>query len=390
MRFLHSIHSVDPALGGPIEFLRQLIPIHAQLGHELIVTSMDDPNAACVKDFPGKIHAFGPSSAYGYTPDYLPWLKREHGRFDAIFVHGLWQFIGLATWLALRGTKTPYLVFPHGMLDPWFKQAYPTKHFKKSVYWHLFEHRILRSARSIIFTADEERIAAQKTFNLRDCCQVVIGLGIGNPPGDGQFQQELFLKQYPHLTGQRIILFLSRIHPKKGCDLLLEAFTKVLSEDIDAHLLMAGPSDNGYAENLAKHYVLSSKELAGRVTWTGLITGDLKWGALRLADALILPSHQENFGMVVVESLACGTPVLVSNKVNIWRDLVDAGAGFVESDDLPGTARLLRQWLTLPALEQNKMRLNAKRTFERQFAITEVCRKLISLLEATVAPDRAR
>jgi glycosyltransferase involved in cell wall biosynthesis len=135
-----------------------------------------------------------------------------------------------------------------------------------------------------------------------------------------------------------LILFLGRIHEKKGCDLLLRAWKEVLSSGMrnisDIHLVMAGPADHAYGAEM--------KELAGklgigtRVTWTGMITGDLKWGSLRAADAFILPSHQENFGVSVVEALACGVPVLISNKVNIWREIEEDNAGLVENDDLGG------------------------------------------------------
>src|SRR5580704_15464110 len=109
MRILHSIHSVNPKLGGPVEFVRSLIPIHAQSGQKMDVACMDDPKQDFVKSFPGTIKAFGPAlSGYGYSPRYVPWLKENAHNYDAVIVHGLWQYSGFATWSALRKGPIPY------------------------------------------------------------------------------------------------------------------------------------------------------------------------------------------------------------------------------------------------------------------------------------------
>jgi len=116
------------------------------------------------------------------------------------------------------------------------------------------------------------------------------------------------------------------------------------------------------------------------VTWTGHISGDLKYGALLSAEVLALPSHQENFGVVIAESLACGRPVLISNKVNIWRSIAEAEAGFVETDDLPGTERLLASWFNLAPEKQLKMGTNAKECFRQKFEIHSVYKRLMAVI----------
>ncbi len=209
---------------------------------------------------------------------------------------------------------------PHGMLDPWFKRTYPLKHLKKWLYWPWAEYRVLRDAAAVLFTAEQERIDARKSFWLYRCREVVTGYGIAAPAGDLARQRSLFLERHPELAGRRMILFLGRIHVKKGCDLLLRAWKEVSRDQADAWLVMAGPSDHAYGaemKDLARSLGLE------KVTWTGMITGDLKWGSLGAADAFILPSHQENFGISVVEALACGVPALISDKVNIWREIAE-------------------------------------------------------------------
>ena len=369
MRFLHSIHSVDPAVGGPVEYIRQLIPLHKQSGHDITVASMDDPQKSFVKDFPTEIHAFGPSlPGYGYSSKYVPWLRRERSRFDAVIIHGLWQYPAIGTWLALHNTDTPYFIFPHGMLDPWFKQAFPLKHLRKSLYWRLSDYRVMKDASAALFASEEECRLSSQTFSPFDCRQIVVGMGIAEPVGDSNNQREIFLNNYPHLRGKRLILFLGRMHEKKGCDLLLASFAKLLPRNEPLHLVTAGPDDNKYAAQL-KEQCRGSDALRETVTWTGLLAGDLKWGAFHAADVSALPSHQENFAIAVVEALACGKSVLISNKVNIWQEIADSGQDRSEADDLAGTDRLLAHWFDLPPEKQREMQINAKRCFEQKFRI---------------------
>jgi glycosyltransferase involved in cell wall biosynthesis len=334
MRILHTIHSVNPAGGGPIEFVRLLVPLYNKEGHEVVVASMDDPEAEYVKNFPAQVFACGPSMpGYGFTPRFSSWMHANRNSFDAVIINGIWQFNGLATWWHLRGSGTPYLLFPHGMLDPWFRQAYPVKHLKKSVYWGVAEKRVVRDASAVMFTSEQERLNAQSTFRPYNCREIVVGYGCTDPAGDSDQQREMFLKMFPSLRGKRIILFIGRMHEKKGCDLLLQAFSSVANEFPQIELVMAGPDAVGYGARLKSRLDIGIRD---RVTWTGMLSGDLKWGAIRSSEAMILPSHQENFGLVVAEALACHTPVLLSNKVNIWRDVVDDEAGLVAADDLEG------------------------------------------------------
>jgi glycosyltransferase involved in cell wall biosynthesis len=192
------------------------------------------------------------------------------------------------------------------------------------------------------------------------------------------------LARFPELAGRRVLLFLSRIHEKKGCDLLIRAFAKVADDSL--HLVFAGPDQTGWTARLQS--LATELGVAERLTWTGMLSGDLKWGALRLAEAFVLPSHQENFGIAVAEALACGTPVLISNKVNIWREIEQDRAGFVDEDDELGTTRLLQRWLGTSADERSQMRKNALASFEARFEVKRAAASLIEALGATAQPAR--
>jgi glycosyltransferase involved in cell wall biosynthesis len=386
LRILHSISSVNPKGGGPIEGVKQLSAVNLEHGHEVEVVSMDRPNDPWVRDCPIPCHGMGPTylGKYAYAPRLTPWLRENRHRYDVVIINGIWQYSALGAWRALRGTPTPYFVFTHGMLDPWFKRAYPLKHLKKWLYWPWADYRVLRDATAVLFTCEEERRLARQSFWLYQCDEFVINYGTNGPTGDPVAQKALFLEKFPHLRGKRVLLFLGRIHVKKGPELMFQAVAETLktmpeNATRDLHIVVAGPYDGAFGDKV----VALSKELglADRTTWTGMITSDLKWGAFYTADAFILPSHQENFGIAVAEALACGVPVLISNQVNIWREIQHDHAGFVEVDDLPGTCRLVEQWLTTAPAAWAAMRTNAKASFDERFHIKQTALGLIRAME---------
>jgi glycosyltransferase involved in cell wall biosynthesis len=129
----------------------------------------------------------------------------------------------------------------------------------------------------------------------------------------------------------------------------------------------------------------ASLGVADRIAWPGMLTGDLKWGAIRCAEAFVLPSHQENFGIAVVEAMACGVPVLISNQVNIWREIEEDRAGLVEADTEAGTTSLLSRWLSLEPEEVEILRRNTIPAFKRRFEIQAAARSLIEAINGAPA-----
>ena len=380
MRFLHLIASVDAAGGGPIEGAVQLHRALAANGHAGEFASLDDPRAACAREFGATVlHALGPGRGrFGYSASLRPWLEDNASRFDAVIVNGLWQYIGLGARRALAGTATPYFVFPHGMLDPWFKHRYPLKHLKKWLYWPWAEYRVLRDASRVLFTCEEERLLARQSFWLYRCKEAIVSFGTTAPGDDPEASRSAFYAAFPQLRGKRVLLYLGRIHAKKGCDLLIEAFAKVCRNTPDVHLVMAGPDQTDWRPALEA--LARESGVAERVCWAGMLTGERKWGAFRAADAFCLPSHQENFGIAVVEALACDCPVLISDKVNIWREIQQAQAGLVATDTLDGTVGLLERWLATPAPEWQRMRESARQCFEQHFRMDQVAHALVRVV----------
>ncbi|WP_322030754.1 glycosyltransferase [Paraburkholderia sp. J76] len=380
MKILHLVSTVDPRSGGPIEGVRQSGLAMTALGHQIEVASLDPIDAPYVREFPLPLHALGPGRGhYGYCPAYVAWLRANARRFDAAIVHGLWQYHGFGARRALRHAQVPYYVYTHGMLDPWFKSTYPLKHLKKWAYWPWADFRVLRDAAAVIFTTDEERLLARESFWLYRANERVVPFGTNAPQDHPDALREAFLQESPHLRNKRIVLFLGRMHPKKGCDVLVHAFAAHARETPDAHLLMAGPDQSNWQPALQA--IAQSHGIAHRISWPGMLQGNLKWGALFASDVFVLPSHQENFGVSVAEALACGLPALVSDKVGVWREIDEDGAGFVAPDTVAGTQRNFASWRALDDRARDAMRAQARRTFDARFAMDGMVRSLLGLLQ---------
>ena len=371
MRILHMINTLAPETGGPPESVRQLIKGYFAIGAEIEVVCLDNPNADYIRDIRCPVHALDQSfgGKYSFSPRLWRWLKANIGRFDGIVMNGIWSFPGLALRLAAKRAGRSYGVFTHGALDPWFNRKYPLKHLKKLLYWPI-QYSVLRNAVAVFFTTTTERDLAKSSFSPCDWKSVVVPYGImepGKPGEDKTDQVEKFYQAVPRLRGRRYLLFLARIHEKKGCDLLIEAFANVAGLAPDMDIVMAGPDQTGIQGKLKRR--AEHLGVGDRVHWPGLISGDVKWGALKSCDAFILPSHQENFGISVVEALCAGRPVLISNQVNIWPDVESDNAGLVDEDTLDGTTRLMHCWLSMRQEERDQIAAHARPCFIARYSM---------------------
>jgi glycosyltransferase involved in cell wall biosynthesis len=189
-----------------------------------------------------------------------------------------------------------------------------------------------------------------------------------------------FLARWPELRGKRLAISLGRIHPKKGTDILIEAYAATLGKDEAWQLAIVGPDQLGWRKELEP--MAARLGIAGRITWTGSLNGTLKWGAFSSSEVFVLPSHQENFGIVVAEALACGLPAIVSDKVNIWREVVSCGAGFVGEDTIEGTESSLRGWAALSAQEIAELRIRARKCFHDEFDYHRTSKRAMESVES--------
>jgi glycosyltransferase involved in cell wall biosynthesis len=381
MRILQVTTSADPKQGGVSEGIRQQSSHLLSLGHEVEILSVDPKGSEFIESYPLPIYPVGPASGgFAKTSQTEAWIVENGARFDGIIGNGLWQHPNLALRNAARKLGKPYWIYTHGMLDPWFNRAYPLKRLKKTLYWP-WQHAVLRDAEAVLFTCEEERLLARESFRPYHVRERVVNYGIADPVGEPEAQRVAFSAAFPFLVGKRFLLFLSRVHPKKGVDLLLQAFAK--ENDPDLHLAIAGPVTDEYRSELSR--LVAGTPAEARVHWLGMLQGDLKWGAFRSAEAFVLTSHQENFGIAVAEALACGTPVIITRPVNIWREIEADKAGVVGDDTLPGVEDLLSRWRTMHPVAKISMGEAARRCFLDRFTIGRSATSLIQTLEEGLA-----
>ncbi len=323
MRILHVIGDLAPFSGGPAKAGFEMARAVARLGHEVAIYTTDfgqPPEALREQQRDGVRLRFFPLAAPRIW--LASWamraaLRRDLSGFDLLHIHSLYLFHDWAAGsLALRLGK-PYIVRPHGTLDPYIFQR---RRLKKALFDLWFQNRILARACAIHYTAEEEmRLASPFVHGAPG---VVIPNGLdpadyARLPARGSFRA-----RHPEIGDRRILLFLGRINFKKGLDIVAASVGRLAREDI--HLVIAGP-DGGYLAE-AERFVAEAG-IEARTSFVGMLQGEAKLAAFVDASLFLLPSYSENFGISVIEAMACGLPVVISDKVNIWREVVADGAG---------------------------------------------------------------
>jgi glycosyltransferase involved in cell wall biosynthesis len=288
------------------------------------------------------VHMIGPCSRkLRRHPDLSPTLRRIVAEADIIHIHALWEEIQHEAAILCRELGKPYIIRPCGMLDPWsLSQGW----LKKQVYLWWRMRADLDGAAAIHYTTDLERDLAG-------------GLKLASPAvvePNGLLLEEFdslpapgtFGRAFPQLDGRDYVLFLSRIHPKKGLDLLIPAFAGVRHDGLA--LVIAGPEDGAYGDVTRELAELHG--LDAHVLFTGMLRGSMRLAAMRDAILFVLPSYQENFGIVVIEALACGCPAIVSDQVNLHREVVAGQVGASVPTHPGELQRELARWLGDAAL----------------------------------------
>lgn len=379
MRILHIIPSVSAEWGGPTEYARIMAVEHAKLGHESEFVTLDAPDSDHVGKFPLYVHALGPG--YGrtsITPNFARGMAKLAPRFDAAVVHGLWHHACTGAFGAMKRNGLPWVVFTHGMMDPYFRKEAMLKHAAKQAFWLIWQGRMISNAHAVLFTCEEEKRLARGTFFGFSAYREKVVAFCAADQGISA-TTDAFRASHPVLQGRNYLLFVGRIHPKKACDQLIAGFARVAGLDPGLDLVIAGPDQTGWIPALKAQ--AETLGIGSRVHWPGMIGGATKQAAYANARAFVLPSHQENFGIVVAEALSAGSPVLISDKVNIWREIEADGAGLVASDTVEGTSEMLRRFLTMPADAAAEMRSAARRCYEGHFSVQQAAQDLLAALK---------
>lgn len=377
MKILHVIANLAPRYGGPSQACRHMAAAMAARGHAVSIhtTNLDGP---LVLDVPTDRPVVEDGVAIHYFPIQTPrfwgtsWplargLKRTIPGQDIVHIHSLYLFHDWVAGHYCRAAGTPYLIRPHGTLDPYLHRRH---RWRKSVMDVAFQNRVLRHAAAIHYTTDEEMTLAAPFA--QGAPGVVVPNGLDMAAYECLPARGAFRARHPEIGGKTIVLFFGRLNFKKGLDILVRAFAAVARQRDDVHLVIAGPDDGMKAKTVGW---LAEAGITGNTTFTGMLLGDDKMALLADCDLFVLPSHSENFGIAVVEAMASGLPVVVSDKVNIWREVVAAKAGVVAPPEAEAFSREMSAILNDPAKRQT-LSANARAFARARYDWTAIAERL--------------
>lgn len=306
-----------------------------EAGVEVTVVSTDDDGPGMRLQVPLGLEIQGREGAhylyfrkntdfYKFSWQLTRWLTRHVSDFDLVHVHALFSYASTAAALIARRKAVPYIIRPLGVLNRWGMQN--RRRIVKAISFQLIESRILRGAGAVHYTSRiEQREAETATSTLGIARSAVIPLPIG--PVRGAADPERFFAKFPDARNKQIVLFLSRIHPKKGIELLLDAFYEIHRKHPSAVVVIAGEGEPAYVSMLQRK--ANEMKIANYVIWSGYLGGEEKWAAFAAATVFVLPSFSENFGIAAAEALARGVPTVITEGVGLSEEVQAASAGVV-------------------------------------------------------------
>ena len=329
MKVLHAISTLSPEMGGPSVAVIGMAKAVAALGHDVAIHTTDylTPTAvARAEQTIGSgrlrvfVHPLLPGGSFALQASFGLWraLREQIPAVDAVHLHSLYLFHDWVTWRECRRHQVPYILRPHGTLDPFI---YRRHRWRKAIVEQLFQDQVTRDATLIHYTSEPERDRARPFVFGRP--GVVVPLGIDLDRFKTMPAASRFRARHPELQGRRIVLFLGRLSFKKGLELLIPAFAGAVAQQADLHLVLAGPADDygRRARALIDRYALSD-----RTTLTGTLPPDEVVDAYAAADVFVLPSRTENFGIAAAEAMAAGVPTILSDEVQMADRAAREGA----------------------------------------------------------------
>ena len=376
MKILHVPATLATRYGGPSKACFEMARAVARRGHEVSVFATDDGDPETFGAPAGErierdgvvIRCFPVSSPrfWKFSPALGRALRVEIPRTDVVHLHSLYLFHAKVVASECRRTGVPYILSPHGALDPYI---YRRHRLRKRIVELWFQNAVTRGAAALHFTTEEERRLARPYTMGAPGIVVPLGLQMNEYqplPPYGRFRAA-----HPEIGDRPIVLFLARLNFKKGLDVLIRSFAGAL-RSVDAHLVIAGP-DGGMGARVSTW--VDAHGLRERTTLTGMVTGRSKLALLTDSDLFALPSWSENFGIAVIEAMACGLPVAISDRVNLWREVMDADAGWV----VPPRAKPFRSALVealSDAAEARRKGARGRRLVAERFQWSEIAATL--------------
>ena len=364
MRILHVIPSVSERSGGPATAIVPMCRALMRQGTEVQLVSTTDglaenPDVVEYKGVPAMFFPSQLGASFKYSRPLATWLSSNIQNFDLAHIHAVFNHSSVAASQACRKAGVPYVIRPLGTLDPW---SMTQKSLRKGLFWKLSGKAMLRGASAVHYTSEVEKLSTERHLNLNHGKVISLGIDANNSNSNGR----MFSEPY--------VLVLSRLHPKKAVDVLIDAFQSLIQSEKFARwrLVIAGDGPADYVSKLKAQVAATD-----RVVFTGWLDENKKHEVLGGASLLALPSHQENFGLCVMEALSHSVPVLVSPNVNLAAEIVSANAGWISAIDKDALAMRLAE--ALSDEDELMKRGRAGRELSQKYSWENAATGLISL-----------
>jgi glycosyltransferase involved in cell wall biosynthesis len=397
MRVLQVIGGISPEWVGPATAVLGMSSALAGQGHQVTIFTTNIRGRGDFRSHPKRTGFLDvplnvPVSRDGveiwhFAVDWPSWwatswamaraLSSAIKRFDIVHIHSIYLFSTTATALYCWRARVPYLIAPHGMLDPLRRNR---RRLGKVLYHALLERRNLDRAGAIHYTCEGEKRAAA-SMNLR-APSTVIPLGITLLQYKDLPSRGAFRVVHPNIGDKKIVLFLGRICFQKGLDLLATAFAELVQTRNDLHLVIAGPDSEDYGSTVRR--LLDEKGGLTHTTFPGLLVGQEKLAALRDADLWVLPSRTDSFPIGAVEAMACGLPLVVTDRVHLWPEIQDAGAGLVVAPEIKELREAISSLVDDEGLRA-RLGQNARRLAVERFDWDRVVPQLLEVYRRVVS-----
>lgn len=350
MKLLVVVPSLGAVYGGPSKSVIELAQALGKSGInvDLVSTnangndSLSEPTNVWIQKDSYRVQVFPCKTIGDYKLSFsiTKWLFQHIKDYDLVQTNAIFSIPNLPAYLACNWHATPYVVIPRGMLEPW---ALSYKAGKKKIYYSLFEKPALQRASALQMLASTE---AQQIQSLNLQTPLVISPnGIHYQDFETLTTSHIFYNHFPNIKNKKLILFLGRIDPKKGLDLLATAFGKIKPQFPNVHLVVAGPDNIGFLPTAQQYF--ADNHCLESVTFTGILTGPMKYSALAAADYYIAPSYSEGFSMSVLEGMAAGLPCIITTGCN-FPEAANASAAHVVDIDADAIAHALVTCLKKP------------------------------------------
>jgi glycosyltransferase involved in cell wall biosynthesis len=382
LRILHVISGIDRADGGPTTALLQLTRALRRLQADVTVVATPRSSAeSCIAE---ELRNSGirirvdeyRRQTFGRDSMLNAMLIEEITRADVVHIHALWEQVQYQAASISRALKTPFIVRPCGLLDPWSMAQH---RLKKRLYLDLRLRRHLNAAAAMHYST---RLEAERAQSLRIQSPSIVepnGIDLDefrDLPPSGTFRRRLNISERAP-----IVLFLGRIHPKKGIELLIRAFSDGAPHD--AILVIVGAGEREYESSL--HKMATSHGLENRVKFVGFLNGRKRIAAFADANVFVLPSHAENFANTVMESLAAGTPVIVSDRIGVHPEVASWRVGSVVPRERQALSDAIHDWLADGSLRETA-RVNAP-SFLAAYDVRDVATRWLRRYRKFSQPD---